>query len=205
MEQGTEEWRLARVGRVTASRVRDIIAKTKSGYSTSRANYAAELVAERLTGKPNEGYTSPAMQWGKDCEPLARAAYEAQSGNLVIETGFVAHPYIGMAGASPDGLVSDDGLVEIKCPLTATHLDHLLKGGYEGQYMTQMQFQIACTGRNWCDFATFDPRLPERMQLRVMRIMRDKDYIAMVEDEVRKFLAEIDQTINELNRRFEEA
>jgi len=201
MEQGTEEWKLARCGLVTASRVADIIAKTKSGYSTSRANYMAELICERLTSFPTEGFVSSAMQHGIVTEPMARAAYEGTVGALVIETGFVPHGSIPMAGASPDGLIGDDGLVEIKCPITATHIDTLLGQSVPGRYVTQMQWQMACTGRKWCDFVSYDPRMPEKMQLFIKRIERDNVVIADLEREVVNFINELESKIAQLKEK----
>jgi putative phage-type endonuclease len=202
MEQGTEEWRLARCGKVTASRVADIIAKTKSGYSTSRVNYMAELICERLTGVPTEGFVSGAMQHGIVTEPTARAAYENHSGALVMETGLVPHPAIPMAGASPDGLIGDDGLVEIKCPITATHIETLLGQSVPGRYVNQMQWQMACTGRKWCDFVSFDLRMPENMQLFVQRIERNDETISLLEREVMMFLGELDKKVGELKEKY---
>jgi putative phage-type endonuclease len=200
MEQRTDEWYAARLGKVTASRVADIIAKTKSGYSTSRANYMAELVCERLTGKQGEFYQNAAMAWGTNTEPMARAAYEAVEGALVVEVGFVSHPTIQMAGASPDGLIEEDGLVEIKCPITATHIDTLLTQTVPGKYMTQMMWQMACTGRQWCDFVSFDPRMPEHMQLFIKRVPRDNNMIIELEREVERFLADLDDKIVALGK-----
>jgi putative phage-type endonuclease len=200
MEQRTDEWYAARLGKVTASRVADIIAKTKSGYSTSRANYMAELVCERLTGKQGEFYQNAAMAWGTNTEPMARAAYEAVEGALVVEVGFVSHPTIQMAGASPDGLIEEDGLVEIKCPITATHIDTLLTQTVPGKYMTQMMWQMACTNRQWCDFVSFDPRMPEHMQLFIKRVPRDNDVITELEREVERFLADLDDKILALSK-----
>ena len=202
MEQGTEEWRLARCGKVTASRVADIIAKTKSGYSTSRANYMAELICERLTGAPTEGFVSGAMQHGIATEPMARTAYENHSNVLVMETGLVPHPAIPMAAASPDGLIGSDGLVEIKCPITATHIETLLGQSTPGRYVTQMQWQMACTGRKWCDFVSFDPRMPENMQLFVERIQRNDETIILLEREVMMFLGELDKKVGELKEKY---
>jgi len=198
MDQGTEEWFTIRIGKVTASRVADVIAKTKTGYSASRDNYMAQLVCERLTGQKGESFTNAAMQHGTDTEPLARAAYEALKDVLVDEVGFVPHPSIIMAGASPDGLVSEDGLLEIKCPNTATHIETLLSQSVPGKYNTQMQFQMACTGRQWCDFVSFDNRLPEELQLFVKRVLRDNEFIKQMEDEVVKFLNELDIKIAQL-------
>ena len=198
MEQGTEEWFTIRIGKVTASRVADVIAKTKTGYSASRDNYMAQLVCERLTNQKGESFSNAAMQHGTDTEPLARAAYEAFQDILVDEVGFVPHPSIIMAGASPDGLVSDDGLLEIKCPNTATHIETLLSQSVPGKYNTQMQFQMACTGRQWCDFVSFDNRLPNELQLFVKRVPRDNEFIKQMEDEVVKFLNELDIKIAQL-------
>lgn len=198
MDQGTEEWFTIRIGKVTASRVADVIAKTKTGYSATRDNYMAQLVCERLTGQKGESFTNAAMQHGTDTEPLARAAYEALKDVLVDEVGFVPHPSIIMAGASPDGLVGDDGLLEIKCPNTATHIETLLSESVPGKYNTQMQFQMACTGREWCDFVSFDNRLPTELQLFVKRVPRDNVFIRLIEAEIVQFIAELDDKINKL-------
>jgi len=199
MEQRSEDWFAARLGKVTASRVADIIAKTKSGYSTSRANYMAELVCERLTGTRGESYTNAAMAWGTATEPQARSAYEAATGFLVDEVGFVPHPTITEAGASPDGLIGDDGLVEIKCPTTSTHIETLLGINVPSKYVTQMQWQMACTGRQWCDFISYDPRLPENMQVFLHRVPRDETLIKSLEEEVISFLKDLNDKINSLN------
>lgn len=198
VEQRTDEWFAARIGKVTASRVADVIAKTKTGYSATRDNYMAQLVCERLTGQKGESFTNAAMQHGTETEPLARASYEALKDVLVDEVGFVPHPSIEMAGASPDGLVNDDGLLEIKCPNTATHIETLLSQTVPGKYNTQMQFQMACTGRKWCDFVSFDNRLPTELQLFVKRVPRDDVFIKQMEAEIVQFLAELDDKINKL-------
>jgi putative phage-type endonuclease len=201
MEQRTPAWYAARLGKVTASRVADIVAKTKTGYSTSRANYLAELLCERLTGMQGPSFTNAAMQWGTDQEPAARDAYEGVSGSLVVEVGFVPHKSIEMAGASPDGLVGDDGLVEIKCPLTATHLDTILTDTVPGRYATQMQWQMACTGRKWCDFVSYDPRVPEKMQIFIKRVPRDEAYINQLEMEIVSFIGELESKIKQLEEK----
>ena len=198
MDQGSEAWFQVRIGKVTASRVADVLAKTKSGYSASRDNYMAQLVCERLTGQKAEGFTNAAMQHGTETEPLARAAYEALKDVLVDEVGFVPHPSIQMAGASPDGLVGDDGLIECKCPQTNTHIETLLTQSVPTKYFTQMQFQMACTGRKWCDFVSFDNRLPEELQLFIKRVPRDDTYIKLMEAEIVQFIAELDDKINKL-------
>lgn len=200
--QGSPEWFALRLGKVTASRVSDIIAKTKTGYAASRANYAAELLVERLTGTPTPSFTNAAMQWGTDTEPMARAAYAMQADVDVFETSFVDHPEIAMSGASPDGLVLTDGLVEIKCPNTATHLDTLESSAIPAKYVTQMQWQMACTGRDWCDFVSFDPRLPPHLSLFVRRVPRDVSMILDLETEVSAFLRELDARIEALSARY---
>jgi len=198
IEQGTDEWFAARIGKVTASRVADVIAKTKTGYSSSRDNYMAQLICERLTNQKADGFTNAAMQWGTETEPLARISYEVAQNVLVDEVGFVPHPKILMAGASPDGLIGDNGLLEIKCPNTATHIDTLLSETVPGKYNTQMQFQMACTDREWCDFVSFDNRLPTELQLFVKRVPRDNVFIRLIEGEIVQFIAELDDKINKL-------
>ena len=198
MEQRTEEWFAARLGKVTASRVADVIAKTKSGYSASRDNYMAQLICERLTNTQGESFSNAAMQWGTETEPLARSAYEALNGLLVEEVGFVQHPKIEMAGASPDGLVGLFGMLEIKCPNTATHIDTLLSQTVPTKYITQMQWQMRCCERHWCDFVSFDPRLPQDLQLFVKRVEFDAAYVATLEEEVNLFLKELDDKVNKL-------
>ena len=197
--QGSQAWFAARAGRATASRISDIIAETKSGWAASRGNYLAELVAERLTGQTADSYTNAAMQWGIDTEPEARKAYEFFRNADVVEVGFVNHPAIEMAGASPDGLVGDDGLVEIKCPNTKGHIDTLLGNGIiKKSYYTQVQWQMACTRRDCCDFVSYDPRLPHNLRLYVKRIDRHDFIIAKMEQQVVEFLAEVQATVDEL-------
>lgn len=203
--QGSHEWHQVRLGKVTASRVADVVAKTKSGYGASRANYMAQLIAERLTGTPAESFSNAAMQWGTDKEPDARAAYEFRTDADVKEVGFVDHPSIVMTGASPDGLVGLDGLVEIKCPNTSTHLETLLSGAIAGKYETQMFWQMACTESKWCDFVSYDPRLPASMCLFVKRLYRDDARIAELESEVGSFLKELDDKVVRLRELYEAA
>ncbi len=203
MEQGTVAWHEARLGKATASKISDVMAKTKSGPSASRATYAGQLIAERLSGRPTECFISPAMAHGTETEATARDAYRMHCLCEVAEIGFVDHPTIAMSGASPDGLVGDDGLVEFKCPNSATHIDTLLKKVIPSKYVTQMMWQMACTGRAWCDFASFDPRLPEHMQLIVIRLHRDDAMIAEIEAEVAKFLTEIDEKVAALRAQYE--
>lgn len=196
--QGTDEWKAARLGKVTASRVSDVIAKTKAGYSASRANYMSDLIIERLTRSQAESYTSPAMQWGTDTEPQARAAYELMTNNTVTEVGFIDHPEIKMTGASPDGLIGNSGLIEIKCPNSATHIDTLLGSSVPQRYFAQIQLQLDCTNRTWCDFVSFDPRMPINLQMFVKRIERDEEYISMLRSEISKFLNELAAKLDDL-------
>jgi putative phage-type endonuclease len=197
--QGSDEWKALRLGKVTASRVSDVVARTKTGYGAGRANYMAQLIAERLTGTVAEAYTNAAMIHGTECEPEARAAFEFYQGVTVKEVAFVPHPKIDQAGCSPDGLVGDDGLVEIKCPNTATHLDTLLGQAVPSKYEVQMQFQMACTGRQYCDFVSYDPRMPENMRLFIKRLPRDDKRIAELESEIAAFLLEMAVKLSELN------
>lgn len=189
--QGSAEWLAIRCGKVTASRVADVVAKTKTGYGASRANYMAELIAERLTGQPAEKFSNAAMAWGTEKEPEARALYEFMTDATVEQVGFVPHPAIAMSGASPDGLVASDGLVEIKAPLTSTHIDTLLGGVIPQKYVAQMMWQMACCARAWVDFCSYDPRLPDSMRLFVKRLHRDETVIKELEAEVSQFLAEL--------------
>jgi putative phage-type endonuclease len=191
-DQRTEAWFSARLGKVTASRISDVMAKTKSGPSASRKNYMMQLLCERLTGRKEEGFTSAAMQRGTDMEPIARSAYEVDKGVMVQECGFVPCPMIEMAGASPDGLVGNDGLVEIKVPNTATHVDFLRTGQIDSGYQLQMMFQMMCTGRKWCDYVSYDDRMPEPLQYSCVRLMFDESVAVSIHKEVTAFLAELD-------------
>lgn len=198
MEQRSPEWFQARLGKVTASRVADIMATTKYGPAASRENYAVELALQRLTGVIEETYINAAMQWGVDKEPEARAAYEAAGGVFVTEVGLIDHPTIPMSAASPDGLVGEWGLIEIKCPKSATHLKTLRSKKEDPAYVYQMQWQMACTNRLWCDFVSYDPRFPEKNRLAIHRVSRDAELIKNMETEVSKFLSEVDAIVEEL-------
>lgn len=200
IEQGTPEWHQLRLGKVTASRVSDVMAKIKTGESASRKNYRAELVVQRLTGLPSESFTNAAMEWGTATEPMARIAYEIAKEVLVEQVGFIDHPTIAMFGCSPDGLVHD-GMIEIKCPNSATHIEYLTDNKAPAKYINQMQCQMAVTGRKWCDFVSFDPRLPEDLQLFVVRVERDQKYIDSMEVEVVEFLTEVEGMVNQLKER----
>lgn len=199
IEQGSPEWFEQRRGKVTASRIADIMAKTKSGYSTSRQNYLMQLLCERLTGKVEESFKSAAMQRGNDLEPEARNWYQLETGEIVEQVSFIDHPNINDAGASPDGLVGTEGLIEIKCPNTATHIETLRSKKPSDRYYKQMQWQMACTGRKWCDFVSFDNRLPDNLAYFCVRIDRNEEAIAEIEAEVNKFLEELAVTQAELS------
>jgi putative phage-type endonuclease len=201
--QNSPEWFAARLGKVTASRVADVAATTKSGFGASRANYMAQLIAERLTGTVAESYTNAAMQWGTATEPEARSAYEFRKDTTIELVGFVPHPKIAMSGASPDGLIGTDGLVEIKCPNVATHIDTLLGDEIDKKYLTQMQWQMACCPfSQWCDFVSYDPRMPEAMRLFVKRVQRDDLRIRELETTVTVFLDELEKKVAELTKRY---
>ena len=202
IEQGSPAWIEIRLGRVTASRVADVVAKTKSGWSASRANYMAELLIERMTAAPAPRYVSPEMAWGTVHEAAAKSAYCFLTDADIIEVGFVPHPSIPMSGASPDGEVGEHGLIEVKCPLTATHIDALLGIPIHAKYITQMDWQMACTGRKWCDFVSYDPRLPGQMQLYVQRVERDDRRIIELEAAISEFLIELGRKEAELRARY---
>ncbi len=189
-EQGTPEWHAARCGIATASGFADVLATIKTGEAASRRNYRARLVVERLTGKTISTFTTPAMRQGTEREPMARRAYEIQTGVLVHEVGFCRHDTLD-AGASPDGLIGDDGGLEIKCPEPATHLGYLRLPGMPAEYVAQVQGCMWITGRSWWDFASFNPDFPESLQLTVRRIERDETYIAALALAVELFMAEV--------------
>jgi putative phage-type endonuclease len=207
VEQRSSDWFAARLGKLTASRIADATARIKNGWGASRDNLMATLVCERLTGKQADSFTNAAMQWGTDHEDEARSAYEFELGVTVEKVGFLDHPSIDMAGASPDGLVGAEGLVEIKCPETKGHIETLLSKKVPEKYIKQMQWQMACTGRQWCDFVTYDPRMPQELQLWALRVLRDDKAIAELEKEARLFLAELDEKVSALRKigRLEEA
>jgi putative phage-type endonuclease len=189
--QGSREWHMARLGKVTASRASDVIAKTKTGWSASRGRYMVDLIGERLTGIAAPCFVTQAMQWGIEQEPYAKSAYEFLTDTTIEPAGFVEHPTIPMSGASPDGLVGTDGLVEIKCPGTAAHIETLLKRAVPADYLPQVNWQFACTGRKWCDFISFDPRFPEHLRLVVIRVDRDQQQVEQLEAGVTAFQGEL--------------
>ena len=195
MEQRSEEWFATRCGKVTASKVADILATIKSGVSASRQNYLIELAIQRVTGVVEPSYTNAAMQWGVDTENQARAAYEVKTNNFVDQIGFVDHSEIANFGCSPDGLIDDAGLVEIKCPNSSTHWEYFKSREVPRKYMIQIQTQLSVTDREWCDFVSFDPRMPERKQLLIIRVPRDVNMIHKIESNVKKFLIEVESEV----------
>ena len=206
IEQRSPEWFAARCGSLGASQLQTVISKTKAGsYGAGRETLKRRLVVERLTGVQEDGFKSAAMQWGIDQEDNARRAYERYSGDFVTEVGLYRHPAIEGTHASPDGLVGQEGLIEIKCPNTDTHVDAILTGKIPDRYITQMQWQMACAGKTFCDFVSYDPRVPERLQLWCFRIERDDKYISMLESEVRLFLDEVEAELDALRQKEAEA
>ena len=201
IQQGTVEWHQLRLGKVTASRVADILAKTKSGPSASRGNYLIELALQRVTKTIEESYQNEAMQWGTQTEPQARVAYEVKTGNFVDQIAFINHPHILGFGCSPDGLVGNDGLIEIKCPNSATHWSYIKANKPPEKYIIQMQAQMAVTGAKWCDFVSFDPRMPERSQLLIVHVPRDPEFILFMEAEIKQFLNEVEVEVNLMEKR----
>ncbi|EAP7013730.1 exonuclease [Salmonella enterica] len=195
--QRSEDWHADRCGKVTASRVKDISAKPKTGKAYNALTLT--ILTERLTGVQEESFTNSAMQWGIDQEPYAIAAYENETGNFVVGTGLIDHPAIKMSGASPDGLVDQDGQLEVKCPGSQTHLNTILTKEVPSEYVPQITWQLACTRRKWCDFVSYDPRLPEHLQLVIIRVFAEDLDIAGIEQSVIKFNQKIDQIIAELN------
>jgi putative phage-type endonuclease len=191
VQQGTPEWHQLRLGKVTASRVADILAKTKTGPSASRNNYLIELALQRVTKTIEESYTNSAMEWGTQTEPQARVAYEVKTNNFVDQVAFIDHPSITGFGCSPDGLVGTDGLIEIKCPNSATHWSYIKANEPPTKYFIQMQAQMSVTGAKWCDFVSFDPRMPERSQLLIVNVPRDDEFIGNMEAEIKQFLDEV--------------
>lgn len=192
MDQRSNEWYQARLGKATGSKFHDVCSFTRSGESASRRNYRYQLIAERLTGVVQPTYTSSAMQWGIDNEPVARLAYEMKTGYTVQEAGFLVSEILPDAGISPDGLIGQDGGVEIKCPEIATHIETLTKNRIPEQYIEQIDGAMWVTGRKWWDFVSYDPRLPEDLQLVIIRRERNENAIQELESNLREFLNEVD-------------
>lgn len=199
MIQGTAEWLAMRAGKFTGSRFADLMAVTKSGPSTSRANLITELALERLTGNVEESYQNDAMRRGSELEPLARGAYEAHTGELVQQVAFVAHPTLAYVGVSPDGLLGDDGLLELKCPSAlARHLAALRSGAHAQEYKWQVQGQLWVCNRKWCDVVSYDPRFPVGLQLAITRVTRDDVAIKALEQACIAAHVEVNTIVSEL-------
>lgn len=198
IEQGTDEWKRARLGYVSASNLDAVMAKGKSGEATTRKNYKIRLVAERLTGDIGDSYSNAAMEWGVQTESQAAMAYEVAKETLLDKTGFWKHNQIQWLGCSPDRLVGNDGLVEIKCPNTTTHIDYWLAKKVPSEYVKQVQGQLWVMEREWCDFVSFDPRLPEKNRLLIVRAYRDEEFIKQMQQEVEQFLNEVEALIIKL-------
>lgn len=201
--QRSPEWFAARCGSLGGSSLHEIVARTKSGYAASRASRLATLAVERLTGRTTETFQTQAMLTGIEREPDARAAYEFMTNAEVVEVGLVRHPTIGWTHASPDGLVGDDGVLEIKAPQPAQHLATLLGQSIPDKYAVQVQWEMACTGRAWADFVSYNPEFPESMQLFIQRVERDDNRIAELESEVTAFLGELELTVHRLRSKYE--
>lgn len=205
-EQGTLEWKMERVAKVTASRVHTIVARQKNGsFYADRETYAYELALERLTGEPTPKMVNEFMEWGTRFEPEAANAYATTTFDEIAQIGFVPHPVIRFSGASPDRLVGDDGLAEFKCPSTKTHINTLRSGEVPKTYFSQMQWQMACMPeRQWCDFVSYDPRMPEKGRMFIKRVERDNLYIATLEEAVSRFLSEdVEKIIREIEEAME--
>jgi putative phage-type endonuclease len=201
VEQRTPEWFAARAGCVTGSAVSNVLAKIKTGEAAVRSNYRMKLAVERLTHQPQEsGFVNDAMRWGIEQEKYARSAYEAKTGVMVRECGFIRADS-EFVGFSPDGLIADDGLLEIKCPNSVTHLATIEAGTYPSEYRSQIQMGLWVTGRQWCDFVSFDPRFPGHLQLFVLRVERDEDYIKSMSEEVNLFNDEVSQLVNRMEKK----
>jgi putative phage-type endonuclease len=199
IEQGSDEWKVARLGHVTASNMADVMSKGKgSSEAIGRYKYKVRLVAERLTQTAAESFTNAAMEWGVEHEQFAVMEYEAANNVLTDKTGFWLHPDIKWLGVSPDRLVGHDGLIEVKCPNTTTHLGYLFENKIPTDYYKQIQCQLWVTGRQWCDFVSYDPRLPKRNQLLIVRTERDESLIKEMETETLKFLDEVENLIMKL-------
>ncbi|EJF98608.1 hypothetical protein MEI_00178 [Bartonella vinsonii subsp. arupensis Pm136co] len=202
MKQRTAEWFQARLGKVTASNVYHVLSKTAKGLPTSKyEDYKMKLMTERLTGEISQSYTTPAMQWGIEHEEDALKEYEFIYDTTITRCGFFQHPKIEMAGASPDGLIGEDGLIEVKCPQSTTHLRFFVYDEIKPEYHAQMQFQMACTGRKWCHFISYNPQFLGRstgLRMKIKRILRDEKYIEEINKAVEAFLAEIEQDMKKI-------
>ena len=201
LHQGTDEWRLARVGSVGASDAPKVMRKTKTGFSADRDSLLTEKIYERLTGKPWPSFVTAAMQQGIEREPEARTLYSVVKGHDVDEVGIVPHPTIKSSHASPDGYVGERGLVELKCPEARAHMKLLDDGSIPNDHAVQMAWQLCCTGRDWCDYVSYNPDLPIKLQLFIRRVPRDEARNRELEREIARFVEEIDRKVEKLSRR----
>lgn len=205
-QQGTAEWLDVKRGKISASRIAEVLDfLKKGGEGASRRNYRQELIAERLTGRSEDHYVSPEMAWGSEFEPIARSAYEIATGEMVDTVGFILHTGFDFAGASPDGLVGNDGGIEIKCPKTTTHLKWLQVGTVPEEHQAQCLWNMACAERQWWDFLSFDPRLPEGLRSFIVRMERDERRIGEIEDQVALFHEEVEAACSALRTRVVQA
>jgi hypothetical protein len=201
LEQGSEAWRAIRAGKVTGSRINDVLtqARKKGDVSKVRQGYMFELIAERLTGIPEEQYSGFWPDHGKEFEPLAAAAYEVLFDQVLQKVGFIVHPTMPFAGCSPDRLLGDRGIVGIKCPKTTTHLRWRQKNSCPEEHVAQLYWELCCTGREWADFVSYDPRLPEPLQLFAVRVFPEKALMTEMENQVKAFEDEIKESIKAIN------
>ena len=201
IEQGTEAWLEIRRGKVTASKMKDVMAKGRGKEpSKTRQKYMTQLLVERLTGQSEDFYVNAAMEWGTEHEPQARLVYEFLHDVEVKQIAFADHPTVEMFGASPDGLIGDDGGLEIKCPLSSTHIEWMLADEVPVEHVKQMMTCMAVTGRKWWDFMSYDPRMPQHLQTFVKRLDRDEQMVVKIEDATQKFNAELSERIEQLNQ-----
>jgi putative phage-type endonuclease len=206
LQQGTDEWRQARCGSIGASDAPRVVRKLKSGgFSADRESLLWEKIIERLTGAPFEIPKSKAMLQGTEREPDARLLYQIVKNVEVEEVGLVPHPYVAGSHASPDGYVGARGLVELKCPEPKAHGELLINEAISSDYLAQMAWQMCCTGRDWCDFVSYNPSFPGPMQLWIKRVPRDAAFIGELEREIAQFIRELDQKIGRLVQRYERA
>jgi len=203
LEQHTQDWFNMRLGACTGSRVKDAVSKMKNGkdYYAAREDYLADCIVERLSGVPIDHYVSPAMQWGIENEVVGVAAYEDAMDWSVTPCGLATHPQIEWFMASPDGLVGDDGCIEVKCPTSATHIQWIIDGCVPDEHLAQMKAVMSCAERKWCDFCSFDPRMPKEYRLFVRRLEFDQKLNAEMEEEVQKFLAEVKDRMEMLKKK----
>lgn len=198
-DQRSADWYKARAGCITASRFKDVIARGKSGYLKARSDYLMEIVTERLTGEPIMKSWGNSGEYGTSMEDYARLAYEAETGIMVLESDFILHSTLSNVGCSPDGLIGEEGGEETKCPSSSlVHLTTILNDEMPPEHMPQVQGNMACTGRAWWDFVSYDGRMPDYLRLFITRIERDNDYIKNLENEIKKFDKEVSQMIEKL-------